>query len=182
MTLSRVSSALYTSYLLQHSLFKGQVAFFLQLHNIGGIAGVGFSHRAICGCGMKYRKISRECNCSLLLHYFCWRVCGKGYAWKNACLTDEKILCLCSFWWLHCMRDETKLYFIFCFLIWVSWALNIAVWCCIYSNFSNRFNLCLEEKIAILQANPADTLNQRTKLVLKCRHKAKYKLRNHQPN
>ena len=38
------------------------------------------------------------------------------------------------------------------------------------------------EKIAILEANPANTLNQRTELVSKCRHKAKYKLRNHQPN
>ena len=49
-------------------------------------------------------------------------------------------------------------------------------------NGSNRCNLCLEEKVAILQANPVNTLNQGTKLVSKCRHKAKYKVRNHQPD
>ena len=48
-------------------------------------------------------------------------------------------------------------------------------------NGSNRCNLCLEEKVAILQANPVNTLNQRNKLVSKCRHKAKYKPRNYQP-
>ena len=46
-----------------------------------------------------------------------------------------------------------------------------------YQNGSNRYNLCLEEKIAILRANPANILTQRTELVLKCQHKAKYKLR-----
>ena len=51
-----------------------------------------------------------------------------------------------------------------------------------YQNCYNRCNLCLEEKIALLQANPANTLNQTTELVSKCRHKAKYKLKNHQPN
>ena len=40
--------------------------------------------------------------------------------------------------------------------------------------------LCLEEKITILQANPAKTLNQRTELVSKCRHIAKYEPKNHQ--
>ena len=44
-----------------------------------------------------------------------------------------------------------------------------------YQNGSNS-NLFLEEKIALLQPNPANTLNQRTKLVSKCLHKAKYKL------
>ena len=51
-----------------------------------------------------------------------------------------------------------------------------------YQNGSNRCNLRLEEKITILRAKPANTLNQRTELVSKCRHKAKHKLRNHQPN
>ena len=41
--MSQVSSALYIRDLLQHSPFKGQVVFFLQLHNVDGIAGVGFS-------------------------------------------------------------------------------------------------------------------------------------------
>ena len=51
-----------------------------------------------------------------------------------------------------------------------------------YQNGSNRCNLCLEEKNVILQANPVHTLNKRAVLVSKCRHKAKYKPRNHQPN
>ena len=51
-----------------------------------------------------------------------------------------------------------------------------------YQNGSNRCNLCLKEKFAILQANPDNALNHRTEFVSKCRHKAKYKLRNHQPN
>ena len=42
-------------------------------------------------------------------------------------------------------------------------------------NGSNRCNLCLEEKIAIPQANP-------TKIVSKYRHKAKYKPRYDQFN
>ena len=37
----------------------------------------------------------------------------------------------------------------------------------LYQNGSNRCNLCLEEKIAILQANPVNTLKQRTEIVLK---------------
>ena len=35
-------------------------------------------------------------------------------------------------------------------------------------NGSNRCNLCFEEEIAILPGNPANTHNQRTKLVSKC--------------
>ena len=49
------------------------------------------------------------------------------------------------------------------------------------SERSNRCNPCLEGKVAILQANPGNTLNQRNKLASKCRRKAKYKPRNHQP-
>ena len=41
-----------------------------------------------------------------------------------------------------------------------------------YQNGSNRCNLCLEEKFAILQANPANNLCQNTELVIKHRHKA----------
>ena len=51
-----------------------------------------------------------------------------------------------------------------------------------YQNGSNKYNLCLEEKIAILQANSVNTLNQRIELVSKCRLKAKYKPRNHELN
>ena len=49
-------------------------------------------------------------------------------------------------------------------------------------NGSNRCNLCLKEKIALLQANPDNAFYQRTEFASKCRHKAKYKLSNHQPN
>ena len=40
-----------------------------------------------------------------------------------------------------------------------------------YQNGSKKCNLYLE-KIGILQGNPVNTLNQRTKIVSKCRHKA----------
>ena len=41
-----------------------------------------------------------------------------------------------------------------------------------------RFNLCLEEKLAILLANPPSTPNKRTELTGKCRQKDKFKLKN----
>ena len=42
-----------------------------------------------------------------------------------------------------------------------------------YQNGSNKCNLCSEEKIAILQANPVNTLNQKIELVPQCLRKAK---------
>ena len=55
-----------------------------------------------------------------------------------------------------------------------------------YQINSNRRNLCLEEKkkrnITSKTGKHLNTLNQRTELVSKFRHKAKYKLTNHQPN
>ena len=37
-----------------------------------------------------------------------------------------------------------------------------------YQNGSNRSHGCLEEKIAILRANPVNIINQRTEIVSKC--------------
>ena len=41
-----------------------------------------------------------------------------------------------------------------------------------------RCNPCLDEKLAILLADPPSTLNKRTELTGKCRHKNKFKLKN----
>ena len=42
---------------------------------------------------------------------------------------------------------------------------------------SKTCNLCLEEKLAIIQADPTSTLNKRSELIGKCRHKSKFKLK-----
>ena len=47
-----------------------------------------------------------------------------------------------------------------------------------YNCGGSRCNLCLEEKLAILQANRHSTLNKRSELISRCRHRTKYKLRN----
>ena len=47
-----------------------------------------------------------------------------------------------------------------------------------YNGGTRRCNLCLEEKLTILQADPTTTLNKRSELVAKCRHGNKFKLRN----
>ena len=47
-----------------------------------------------------------------------------------------------------------------------------------YKCGSRRCNLFLEEKLTILQADPATTLNKRSELVAKCRQGIKFKLRN----
>ena len=41
----------------------------------------------------------------------------------------------------------------------------------------SRCNLCLTEKLTILKASQNTTLNTRSELTSKCRHKSKYKLR-----
>ena len=41
----------------------------------------------------------------------------------------------------------------------------------------NRATSCLAEKLAILQSNPATTLNKRSELNSKCRHNNKFKLK-----
>lgn len=47
-----------------------------------------------------------------------------------------------------------------------------------YKCGSRRCNLCLEEKLAILQAEPSTTLNKRSELIAKCRHSNKFKIKN----
>ena len=47
-----------------------------------------------------------------------------------------------------------------------------------YNCGSRRCNLCLEEKLTILQADPTTTLNKRSELVAKCCHGSKFKVRN----
>ena len=47
-----------------------------------------------------------------------------------------------------------------------------------YSNCSKRCNLCLAEKLAILDANRATLLNKRSELVSKRRHENKFYLSN----
>ena len=56
-------------------------------------------------------------------------------------------------------------------------------WCILarsstYQPGAARCNLCLDEKLAILLADPPSTLNKRTELTGKCRHKNKFKLKN----
>ena len=54
-----------------------------------------------------------------------------------------------------------------------------------HGSIKTILTVCLDEKNAILQANPVNsvnTLNQRTEVVSKCQHKSKYKPKNHQPN
>jgi len=51
-----------------------------------------------------------------------------------------------------------------------------------YSNVSKRCNLCLAEKLAILNADKAVTLNKRSELVSKCRHENKFYLANFMPD
>ena len=45
-----------------------------------------------------------------------------------------------------------------------------------YSGGALHCQLCLAEKCAILRADPDKTLNKRSELVAKCRHRNKYKL------
>ena len=45
-----------------------------------------------------------------------------------------------------------------------------------YTCGARRCDLCLLEKLAICLADPETTLNKRSEMVSKCRHKRKYKL------
>ena len=52
-----------------------------------------------------------------------------------------------------------------------------------YSNISERFLLCLHEKLLILNYhNPAELVNKRSKLMAKCRHENKFLLSNYKGN
>ena len=46
-----------------------------------------------------------------------------------------------------------------------------------YNNSSKRCNLCLTEKLHILEADKQSLLNKRSELISKCRHENKYYLR-----
>ena len=50
-----------------------------------------------------------------------------------------------------------------------------------YQCCSSRCNLCLTEKFIILTAKKEDSLNKRSEILSKRRHKNKYKLRNFKP-
>jgi len=47
-----------------------------------------------------------------------------------------------------------------------------------YHNQTKTCKLCLAEKFEILTGDPKTMLNKRSELVSKCRHKAKFKLKN----
>ena len=57
----------------------------------------------------------------------------------------------------------------------VSW--SILARCKSYACGSKTCNLCLTEKLEILKCDPNITLNKRTEIVGKCRHRAKFKLK-----
>ena len=46
-----------------------------------------------------------------------------------------------------------------------------------YTSGAKRCNLCLAEKLAILQADQRTLLNKRSEFVSKCRHRNKFKLK-----
>ena len=43
-----------------------------------------------------------------------------------------------------------------------------------YNNRAKRCNLCLTEKLSIINANSANLLNKRNELISKCRHENKF--------
>ena len=47
----------------------------------------------------------------------------------------------------------------------------------VHFNWEQSRATCLAKKLAILQSNPATTLNKRSELDSKCRHKNKFKLK-----
>ena len=47
-----------------------------------------------------------------------------------------------------------------------------------YSNGSKKCDLCLCEKLEILRSDPTTSLNKRTEIASKCRHRSKFKLSN----
>ena len=47
-----------------------------------------------------------------------------------------------------------------------------------FKSGAKRCNLCLAEKLAILQADQRTLLNKRSEFISKCRHRAQFKLKN----
>ena len=56
----------------------------------------------------------------------------------------------------------------------ITWSINRRAQA--YSNTTKRCNLCLTEKLSIINADKTTTLNKRSELVSKCRHENKYYL------
>ena len=56
----------------------------------------------------------------------------------------------------------------------ITWSINRRAQA--YSNTTKRCDLCLTEKLSIINADKTTTLNKRSELVSKCRHKNKYYL------
>jgi len=50
-----------------------------------------------------------------------------------------------------------------------------------YTIGSKTCNLCTDEKLCILEANKKSLLNEKSKLLSKCRHRAKFLLKNNYP-
>ena len=52
-----------------------------------------------------------------------------------------------------------------------------------YKNTTGKCYLCLAEKVTIIKADKTKSLNKRTELVVKCRHKNRFYLKSfHPPN
>ena len=51
-----------------------------------------------------------------------------------------------------------------------------------FSSGSKKCDLCLTEKMAILFANPIESLNTRDEIMSKCRHQAKFTLKKAKPH
>ena len=63
----------------------------------------------------------------------------------------------------------------------ISWTIEKHANACLQKRKS-KCQLCLAKKVSILQANPSTTINRRSELVSKCRHKSKFKLKNFKPD
>ena len=48
-----------------------------------------------------------------------------------------------------------------------------------YKNGSKRCNLCITEKLHIINADETNSINKRSELISKCRHENKFYLRNY---
>ena len=58
---------------------------------------------------------------------------------------------------------------------WITWSIVCKLFT--YSSGAKRCNLCLVEKLAILQADQCMLLNKRSEFVSKCQHQNKFKLK-----
>ena len=56
----------------------------------------------------------------------------------------------------------------------ITWSINLRAQA--YSNITKRCNLCLTEKLSVINADKPTTLDKRPELVSKCQHENKYYL------